>query len=77
LAGSGFELDAIVAVVLGGTSLAGGRGGVLRTIVGVLILGILSNMLNLGGVSSFVQQIVKGVVVIGAVAAYTSRGRRF
>ena len=75
LAGSGFELDAIVAVVLGGTSLAGGRGGVLRTIVGVLILGILSNMLNLAGVSSFVQQIVKGVVVIGAVAAYTSRSR--
>ncbi len=75
LAGTGFELDAIVAVVLGGTSLAGGRGGVWRTLAGVLILGILSNMLNLAGVSSFVQQIVKGIVVIGAVAVYTSKGR--
>jgi ribose transport system permease protein len=77
LAGSGFELDAIVAVVLGGTSLAGGRGGIWRTIAGVLILGILSNMLNLAGVSSFVQQVIKGSVVIAAVAAYTSTsGRR-
>ena len=75
LAGQGFELDSIVAVVLGGTSLAGGRGGVFGTIGAVLFLTILSNGLNLAGISPYSQQVVKGLVVVAAVVLY-SRGRR-
>lgn len=75
LAGSGFELDAVVAVVLGGTSLAGGRGGVLGTVAGVFLLALIANILNLLGVSPFVQQIVDGTVIVLAVALYTA-GRR-
>lgn len=66
-AGSGFELDAIAAVVVGGTSLAGGRGSVLGTVVGALIIGMLDNGLNLLGVSSFYQQVAQGVVILLAV----------
>ena len=76
LAGQGFELDSIVAVVLGGTSLAGGRGGVLGSIGSVLFLTILSNALNLAGVSPYAQQVVKGLVVVAAVVLYTPRVRR-
>lgn len=75
LAGQGFELDSIVAVVLGGTSLAGGRGSVVGTIGSVLLLAILSNGLNLVGVSPYAQQVVKGLVVVAAVVLYT-RARR-
>ena len=75
LAGQGFELDSIVAVVLGGTSLAGGRGSVLGTIGSVLFLTILSNGLNLAGISPYAQQVVKGLVVVAAVVLYT-RARR-
>jgi ribose/xylose/arabinose/galactoside ABC-type transport system permease subunit len=75
LAGQGFELDSIVAVVLGGTSLAGGRGGVLGTAGGVLFLTILSNALNLMGISSYTQQVVKGTVIVAAVVLYTQRRR--
>jgi ribose/xylose/arabinose/galactoside ABC-type transport system permease subunit len=75
LAGQGFELDSIVAVVLGGTSLAGGRGGVFGTIGAVLFLTILSNGLNLAGISPYSQQVAKGLVVVAAVVLY-SRGRR-
>jgi len=75
LAGQGFELDSIVAVVLGGTSLAGGRGGVFGTIGAVLFLTILSNGLNLAGISPYAQQVVKGLVVVAAVVLY-SRARR-
>lgn len=66
-AGMSYELDAIAAVVLGGTSLTGGKGRILGTLIGVLIIGVLSNGLNLLGVSSFYQQVVKGVVIIIAV----------
>lgn len=66
-AGTGYELDAIAAVVLGGTSLAGGRGWLFGTLVGALLLGFLNNGLNLLGVSSFYQQIVKGIVILIAV----------
>lgn len=66
-AGLGYELDAIAAVVLGGTSLAGGSGGVMGTLVGALIIGVLDNGLNLLGVSSFYQQVVKGLVILLAV----------
>lgn len=66
-AGSGFELDAIAAVVIGGTSLAGGKGRIFGTFIGVLIIGVLNTGLNLIGVSSFWQQIIKGLVILGAV----------
>jgi ribose/xylose/arabinose/galactoside ABC-type transport system permease subunit len=75
LAGQGFELDSIVAVVLGGTSLAGGRGNVLGTVGGVLFLAILSNALNLMGISAYTQQVVKGTVIVAAVVLYTQRRR--
>ena len=66
-AGITWELDAIAAVVIGGTSLMGGRGSVIGTMVGVLILGYLGNILNLQEVSSEVQDILKGVIIVGAV----------
>ncbi|WP_342538946.1 ribose ABC transporter permease [Sporosarcina sp. FSL K6-1540] len=66
-AGNMFELDAIAAVVLGGTSLTGGRGWIVGTLIGALIIGVLNNGLNLIGVSSFFQQVVKGAVILVAV----------
>ena len=66
-AGIGFELDAIVAVVLGGTSLAGGVGSVIGSAVAAVALGVASNLFNLLGISVFVQMLVKGVIVIAAV----------
>ena len=66
-AGAMYELDAIAAVVLGGTSLSGGRGWIFGTLVGVVLLGILSNGLNLLNVSSNYQLIIKGVVILFAV----------
>ena len=66
-AGTGFELDAIAAVVIGGTSLAGGEGKISGTIVGALIIGVLNNGLNLMNVSPFYQSIVKGLVILIAV----------
>lgn len=66
-AGNAYEMDAIASVVLGGTSLSGGRGRLIGTLIGALIIGTLNNGLNLLGVSSFYQQVVKGVVIIIAV----------
>ena len=66
-AGQSYEMDAIAAVVLGGTSLSGGRGRLFGTLIGALIIGTLNNGLNLLGVSSFYQQIVKGIVIVIAV----------
>ncbi|RKD21412.1 ribose transport system permease protein [Caminicella sporogenes DSM 14501] len=66
-AGTGYELDAIAAVVLGGTSLAGGVGSILGTIIGALIIGILNNALNLMDVSSYYQFLAKGLVILVAV----------
>ena len=68
-AGLGYELDSIAAVVIGGTSLSGGRGGVVGTVLGCLIIGVLNNGLFLLDVSPFWQQVVKGLVIIAAVAA--------
>jgi len=65
--GMGFELDAITAVIIGGTPFTGGRGAVWGTIVGVIILGIINNMLNMLGISPYMQGTVKGLVIIGAV----------
>lgn len=66
-AGTSYELDAIAAVVLGGTSLSGGRGRIVGTLIGALIIGALNNGLNLLGVSSFYQLVVKGIVIVIAV----------
>ena len=66
-AGTGYELDAIAAVVLGGTSLSGGKGRIVGTIIGALIIGTLNNGLNILNVSSFYQQVVKGIVILLAV----------
>lgn len=66
-AGMGYELDAIAAVVLGGTSLSGGKGRITGTLIGALIIGTLNNGLNILNVSSFYQQVVKGIVILLAV----------
>ncbi len=67
IAGMMYELDAIAATVIGGTSLMGGEGTLVGTLVGALIMGVLRNGLNLLGVSSFLQQVVIGAVIVGAV----------
>lgn len=74
-AGSAYEMDAIAAVVLGGTSMTGGSGSLTGTLIGILILGVLNNGLNLLGVSSFYQQIVKGVVILIAVLIDRKRNK--
>ncbi len=66
-AGQGAEMDAIAAVVLGGTSMSGGLGKIGGTVIGALVIGVLSNGLNLLGINSFWQYIVKGVVILIAV----------
>lgn len=70
-AGMGYELDAIAAVVVGGTSLAGGKGRIMGTLIGALIIGVLNNALNLLDVSSYYQMIVKAVVILLAVLVDT------
>lgn len=75
-AGGAFELDAIAAVVLGGTSLSGGRGWIVGTLIGAMIIGVLDNGLNLLNVSSFYQQVVKGVVILIAVLLDRSKARK-
>ena len=75
-AGLGYELDSIAAVVIGGTSLSGGRGSILGTVLGCLIIGVLNNGLFLLDVSPFWQQVVKGVVILAAVAADKMGSRR-
>ena len=66
-AGSGSEMDAISAVIVGGTSMMGGRGFILGTVFGTLIIGVMNNLLNLLGVPPFLREAFKGVIVIGAV----------
>lgn len=75
-AGVAYELDAIAAVVIGGTSLAGGVGSVVGTLFGALIIGVMNNGLDLLGVSSFYQQVVKGAIIVLAVMLDRSRHRR-
>jgi len=66
-AGVGFELDAIAAVVLGGTAIAGGRGLILGTVIGAVLLGILSNGLNLMGINPYLQDIIRGFIILLAI----------
>lgn len=73
-AGMAYELDAIAAAVIGGTSLAGGVGGVGGTVLGALLMGVINNGLDLLNVPSYYQQIVKGVIIVGAV--WIDRGGR-
>ena len=70
-----YDLESIAAVVLGGTALAGGRGGVLGTFAGVLILALLDNAFNQLQVNPLLKDVVRGVIIIVAVAAYTVRQR--
>ncbi len=72
-AGLGLELDAIAAVVIGGTSLMGGRGSVMGTFVGVLIFGFLSNILQLNNIDSNTQLILKGIIIVAAVLIQEGR----
>ena len=66
-AGSGYEMDAIAAVVVGGTSMSGGRGSILGTVLGMLIIAVMNNLLNLMGVPPFLREAFKGFIVVAAV----------
>jgi inositol transport system permease protein len=74
-AGVAYELDAIAAVVIGGTSLSGGVGSVAGTVLGVILIGVINNGLDLMSVSSYYQQVVKGVIIVGAVWLDRRQGR--
>ncbi len=75
-AGSGYELEAIAAAVLGGVSNNGGEGNILNTIIGALIMGVLRNGLNLNGVNSFWQMMIIGIILVGACAAEVRRQKK-
>jgi ribose transport system permease protein len=75
-AGQSYEMDAIAAVVIGGTSLRGGEGKVLYTIVGALIIGMLNNILTLSSVDAYYQTIIKGVVILLAVLLDAKSGKK-
>ncbi len=72
-AGVFYELDAIAAVVIGGTSMAGGVGTIWGTVIGAMVLGVINNMLNMAGVSPYLQGSVKGIVIIAAVLVQYQR----
>lgn len=74
--GTGLELEAISIVVIGGTSLFGGEGGVWGTVIGAAIIAVLANVLNLFGISPFMQQVIKGAIIILAVLVETLRSHR-
>ncbi len=74
--GVGFELDAIAAVILGGTDIAGGKGHIVGTLIGALILGVLNNGLNLLGVSPYSQKVLKGAIIILAIYISSSRQKK-
>lgn len=67
IAGTGYELDVIASVVIGGTSLMGGRGGVVGTLLGALLIGTINNAMNLLLISSYYQLVVKGTIIVAAV----------
>jgi ribose/xylose/arabinose/galactoside ABC-type transport system permease subunit len=73
--GEGAELQAITAVILGGTSLFGGQGGLVGTLGGVLLIGLTNNILVILNVSSWYQELIQGLVIVGAVALYKQRRR--
>jgi ribose transport system permease protein len=71
-----YDLESIAAVVVGGTALSGGRGGVAGTVAGVIIFGILDTLFNQLGVDTFLKQVLRGTIIILAVASYTIRSKR-
>jgi ribose transport system permease protein len=71
LAGQGYELDAIASTVIGGTSVAGGEGSVVKTLIGVLLLNIIANVFNLLGIHIYVQYVIKGAIILSAVGLDT------
>lgn len=71
--GVGFELDAIAAVVIGGTAMNGGRGAIIGTLIGAMLLGVLNNGLNLAGISPYIQNIIKGVIILSAIYIGSSK----
>jgi len=73
-AGVGFELDAIAAVVIGGASMSGGKGAIVGTLIGAMLLGVLNNGLNLAGISPYVQNVIKGIIIL--VAIYIGSSKR-
>jgi ribose/xylose/arabinose/galactoside ABC-type transport system permease subunit len=75
--GSDLLLNSLAAIVVGGTSLSGGVGGLQRTLIGVLIITLLDNGLNLLGVNQYTQMVIKGIVVIGAVLISQDRSKLF
>jgi ribose transport system permease protein len=76
MAGQGYEMEAIAAAVVGGVSNNGGQGTIINTVIGALIMGVLRNGLNLNGISSFWQQIVIGIILVGAVAVDARRHKK-
>ncbi|MDP2079603.1 MAG: ABC transporter permease [Pseudotabrizicola sp.] len=75
-AGIAYELDAIAAVVIGGTSLAGGVGRVTGTLIGALLIGVMNNGLDLMGVESYYQQVIKGILIVAAVMLDRSKNKQ-
>jgi ribose/xylose/arabinose/galactoside ABC-type transport system permease subunit len=73
--GDGLELQSITAVILGGTSLFGGRGGLIGTLGGVLLLSLTNNMLVMLNVNQWIQQLIEGMIIVGAVALYNQKRR--
>jgi ribose/xylose/arabinose/galactoside ABC-type transport system permease subunit len=68
VSGKGYELEAIAAVVVGGTSMSGGKGGVINTVIGVIVIGVLGNALNILNVTAYPQMMIRGVIIVLAVA---------
>jgi len=68
-----YDLDSVTAVLLGGTRLGGGKGGVVGTLAGVLLVSLLNNLFNLAGINPYIQWIIKGLIVVSAVAIYAIR----
>lgn len=71
-----YDLESIAVVVIGGTILAGGRGGIWGTMAGVMIFSLIDSIFNLAGVDAYAKQVLRGVIIVAAVAFYTMRSRR-
>ncbi len=71
-----YDLESIAVVVIGGTALSGGRGGVWGTLMGVMIFSLIDSIFNIAGVDAFAKQILRGVIIVAAVAVYAVRSRR-